>query len=51
METLSRREEEALLKATKVKALKACDPIVKGASLCTALLRSLNLTEPLNSIT
>ena len=30
MDTLSRREEDALVKATKAKALKECDPIVKG---------------------
>lgn len=28
--TLSRREEEALLKTTKEKALKECDAVVKG---------------------
>lgn len=32
MDTLSRREEEALLKATKAKALKECDSVVKGES-------------------
>ena len=31
MNTLSRREEETLLKKTKETALKECDPIVKGA--------------------
>ena len=30
MNTLSRREEETLLKQTKASALKECDPIVKG---------------------
>ena len=29
--TLSRREEEQLLKSTKAYALKACDDLVKGA--------------------
>ena len=32
MDTLSRREEEVLLKATKAKALKECDSVVKGKS-------------------
>jgi COX assembly protein 1 len=31
MRTLSRREEETLLKATKERALKECDDYVKGA--------------------
>jgi hypothetical protein len=31
MSTLSRREEETLLKTTKAHALKECDPLVKGA--------------------
>jgi COX assembly protein 1 len=42
MDTLSRREEDALMKSTKAKALKECDPLVKSAnhkttvfSLCT----------------
>lgn len=30
MNTLSRREEETLLKTTKARALKECDPVVKG---------------------
>lgn len=30
MDTLSRREEEALLKSTKARALKECDHFVKG---------------------
>lgn len=30
MNALSRREEETLLKATKARALKECDPVVKG---------------------
>jgi COX assembly mitochondrial protein 1 len=30
MDTLSRREEEALLKSTKARALKECDQFVKG---------------------
>lgn len=30
MNTLSRREEETLLKSTKARALKECDPVVKG---------------------
>lgn len=29
MNALSRREEETLLKATKARALKECDPLVK----------------------
>lgn len=32
MNALSRREEETLLKTTKVRALKECDPVVKGLS-------------------
>jgi COX assembly protein 1 len=31
MNALSRREEETLLKAAKTRALKECDPVVKGA--------------------
>ncbi|KAI0034297.1 hypothetical protein K488DRAFT_45779 [Vararia minispora EC-137] len=34
MATLSRREEELLLKQTKSYALKACDPIVKDFADC-----------------
>lgn len=30
MNALSRREEETLLKATKARALRECDPVVKG---------------------
>jgi COX assembly protein 1 len=30
MNTLSRREEDTLLKATKARALKDCDSVVKG---------------------
>jgi hypothetical protein len=30
MNALSRREEESLLKTTKARAVKACDPVVKG---------------------
>lgn len=30
MNALSRREEDTLLKATKARALKECDPVVKG---------------------
>jgi hypothetical protein len=33
MNALSRREEESLLKATKARALRECDPIVKGQPL------------------
>lgn len=32
MNALSRREEETLLKTTKARALKECDPVVKGTS-------------------
>ncbi|GJE85989.1 cytochrome C oxidase biogenesis Cmc1-like protein [Phanerochaete sordida] len=31
---LSRREEEALVKTTKEKALKECDPVVKAFAEC-----------------
>ncbi|EJD45741.1 hypothetical protein AURDEDRAFT_63969 [Auricularia subglabra TFB-10046 SS5] len=34
MNTLSRREEEALLKETKARALKECDDIVKEFAQC-----------------
>ena len=34
MSTLSRREEDTLLKTTKAHALKECDSIVKGALTC-----------------
>ena len=30
MNALSRREEEALQKATKARAFRECDPVVKG---------------------
>jgi COX assembly protein 1 len=33
MNALSRREEDTLLKTTKARALKECDPVVKGAFL------------------
>lgn len=35
MNTLSRREEETLLKSTKARALQECDDIVKGAFVCS----------------
>ncbi|KAB5590827.1 hypothetical protein CTheo_5727 [Ceratobasidium theobromae] len=41
MDTLSRREEDTLLKATKAKALKDCDELVKVQSL-----RSVRLAGP-----
>ncbi|KDQ63613.1 hypothetical protein JAAARDRAFT_169627 [Jaapia argillacea MUCL 33604] len=34
MNTLSRREEETLAKATKARALKECDPLVKEFAEC-----------------
>ncbi|KAI0815260.1 hypothetical protein BC629DRAFT_1470436 [Irpex lacteus] len=34
MDTLSRREEDALLKATKARALKECDAVVKAFAAC-----------------
>jgi len=34
MNTLSRREEETLLKTTKARALKECDPVVKDFAEC-----------------
>jgi len=34
MDTISRREEDALTKATKARALKECDPIVKEFADC-----------------
>ncbi|OBZ78810.1 COX assembly mitochondrial protein 2 [Grifola frondosa] len=36
MNTLSRREEETLLKATKGRALKDCDPIVREFAACAS---------------
>jgi COX assembly protein 1 len=43
MSTLSRREEETLLKTTKAHALKECDTLVKGA-LTAMSLSLLNFT-------
>ncbi|TDL28389.1 hypothetical protein BD410DRAFT_780889 [Rickenella mellea] len=34
MQALSRREEEALLKVTKARAMKECDPLVKQFAEC-----------------
>jgi len=34
MDTLSRREEEALLKTTKARAQKECDPVIKEFAEC-----------------
>ncbi|KAA1468165.1 hypothetical protein DENSPDRAFT_857121 [Dentipellis sp. KUC8613] len=34
MNTLSRREEETLMKTTKARALRECDPIVKEFAEC-----------------
>jgi hypothetical protein len=34
LSALSRREEDSLLKTVKARALKECDPLVKGAHLC-----------------
>ncbi|KAI0274606.1 hypothetical protein BC834DRAFT_814539 [Gloeopeniophorella convolvens] len=36
MSTLSRREEDTLLKTTKAYALKECDPLVKAFADCAA---------------
>lgn len=36
MSTLSRREEDTLLKTTKAHALRECDPIVKAFADCAA---------------
>ncbi|KAH8100601.1 hypothetical protein BXZ70DRAFT_893158 [Cristinia sonorae] len=36
MNTLSRREEETLLKSTKARALKECDPVVKEFAECAS---------------
>ncbi|KLO20234.1 hypothetical protein SCHPADRAFT_817096 [Schizopora paradoxa] len=36
MNALSRREEDALLKATKARALKECDKLVKDFAECTS---------------
>ena len=40
MNTISRREEEALLKATKALALKSCDTVVKGLFTSISLVDS-----------
>ncbi|KAF8844037.1 hypothetical protein BDN67DRAFT_895913 [Paxillus ammoniavirescens] len=34
MNALSRREEDTLLKTTKARALKECDPVVKEFAQC-----------------
>ncbi|KAF5355773.1 hypothetical protein D9756_003873 [Leucocoprinus leucothites] len=36
MNALSRREEETLLKTTKARALKECDPVVKEFAECAS---------------
>ncbi|KAK7694498.1 hypothetical protein QCA50_001684 [Cerrena zonata] len=36
MDTLSRREEETLLKTTKARALKECDDVVKAFAECSS---------------
>lgn len=46
MDTLSRREEETLLKTTKARALKECDDVVKGTG---HLVLSIT-TDSMNSI-
>ncbi len=40
MNALSRREEETLLKTTKARALKECDPVVKGLFSGSPLVRT-----------
>jgi COX assembly protein 1 len=37
MNTLSRREEETLMKATKARALDECRDLVKGSEICVQL--------------
>lgn len=46
MNALSRREEETLMKSAKTRALKECDPIVKGAAMLVylAIMDSPKLT-------
>ena len=44
MSTLSRREEETLLKTTKAHALKECDTLVKGALTEMSLSSELYLS-------
>jgi hypothetical protein len=41
MSTLSRREEETLLKAAKARALHECDDIVKGRQIILLLTTSV----------
>jgi COX assembly protein 1 len=41
MSTLSRREEDTLLKTTKAHALKECDPFVKGKSSAPLRIESV----------
>lgn len=43
MNSLSRREEETLLKATKAHALQECDIFVRGKHICLALNLEINL--------
>ena len=38
MNALSRREEDALLKSTKARALRECDPVVKGQNHVSSAL-------------
>lgn len=45
MNTLSRREEDTLMKTTKAYALKECDPIVKGASKSALVFPSTIITQ------
>lgn len=42
MNTLSRREEDTLLKQTKTSALKECDPVVKGKALTSHVFSTVS---------
>lgn len=50
MDALSRREEETLLKTTKARALKECDPVVKGTSTTQSAFLFLTLPQNLHSV-
>jgi hypothetical protein len=45
MSTLSRREEDTLLKTTKAHALKECDQLVKGALTVMCIIPELYLSH------
>ena len=50
MNALSRREEETLLKTTKARALKECDPVVKGSSPTESSSVLFDVSQNLQSV-